>query len=107
MVGDTVPLCCFGYPRDDHDCAEQLDGIDDNNPCKVLVDSVNWLHEKFGIATHQGGFRSCQFNDIVACEFNYELEQYIPWHTDSCIYKDDKDTVDTSNEQTNLKTNKN
>ena len=88
VVGDTLPLCCFGHPGDDHDCAEQLDGIDDNNPCKVLVDSVNWLHEKFGIATHQGGFSSCQFNEVVACEYQNEFDQYIPWHADSCIHGD-------------------
>ena len=56
VVGDTVPPCRFGYPGGDHDCVVQLDESDDNEPFKVLVDAVNWLHEKFGIATHQGGF---------------------------------------------------
>ena len=31
---------------------EQLHGIDDNNPWKVLADSVNSLHQRFGIANH-------------------------------------------------------
>ena len=36
-----------------------------------------------GKATDQGGFRSCQFNNVVANQYEYGLDQYIPWHTDA------------------------
>ena len=75
---------------------EQLHGIDGNNPWKVLADSVNSLHQRFGIANHQGGFSSCQFNEVVACEYQNEFDQYIPWHADSCIYGD-KDSMEWMN----------
>ena len=45
------------------------------------MDSPGWLRNKLGIATDQGGFRSCQFNNVVATQYKNGLDQYIPWHT--------------------------
>ena len=83
VVKDTAPPSCYGYPGIQHDPVVQLDSGDDNDPCGVLVDSLEWLHDKLGIATHQGGFSSCQFNSVVVNKYEYGLDQYIPWHTDS------------------------
>ena len=55
-----------------------LDEGSDNGSCGVLMDSLGWLHNKLGIATDQGGFRSCQFNSVVANKYEYGLDQYIP-----------------------------
>ena len=74
VVKDTAPPSCYGYPGIQHDPVVQLDSGDDNEPCGVLVDSLEWLHDKLGIATHQGGFRSCQFNSVVANKYEYGLD---------------------------------
>ena len=60
-----------------------LDEGSDNGSCRVLMDSLGWLHNKLGIATDQGGFTSCQFNNAVAHQYKHGLDQYLPWNTDA------------------------
>ena len=75
--------CIYMYPGTQKHRPVHLDDGTDNGSCGVLLDSIGWLHDKLGIATQQGGFRSCQFNNVVATQYDYALGQYIPWHTDA------------------------
>ena len=75
--------CIYMYPGTQKHRPVHLDDGTDNGSCGVLLDSISWLHDKLGIATQQGGFRSCQFNNVVASQYDYALGEYIPWHTDA------------------------
>ena len=75
--------CKDKYPGTQKHPLVHLDEGSDNGSCEVLVDSLKWLHNKLGIATDQGGFRSCQFNNAVAHQYKHGLDQYLPWNTDA------------------------
>ena len=81
VVGECK--CSYMYPGTQKHRPVQLDDDTDNGSCGVLLDSSGWLHDKLGIATQHGGFRSCQFNNVVANQYKNGLDQYIPWHTDA------------------------
>ena len=81
LVQGVIGECSWNYkyPGTQRHPLVHLDEGNDNGSCGVLVDSLGWLHDKLGIATQQGGFRSCQFNNVVASQYDYVLGEYIPY----------------------------